>query len=175
MKVMGELRRQSEVSEATHWSLPIAGNCSCSNSQRDRGRRRWNQGLGILERDGTMVGMEPCLRCYTKQREKGEMPWFSHFSSSKLQSLSSQWSILTRNQLSKSLGNALGRCQGAAIHSGMEEGQGINLKTNRQMTSTVTVMVIFWGTVGMAWDRITGQIVYCFCSSLFLTSRALPP
>lgn len=73
------------------WSntkLPMAGNRYCSHSQRDKGRRWWNQSWGSLERDGT------CLMCYTKQREKREVPWFSYFSPFNLQSLSPQWSIL---------------------------------------------------------------------------------
>lgn len=49
-----------------------------------------------------MAEMEPFLRSHTEQRKKGgEIPWFSRFSLSNLQSVSLQGSILTRNQLSR--------------------------------------------------------------------------
>ena len=48
-----------------------------------------------------------------------------------------------RRQLSKSLENAVCSGEGPAIQSKTGEGQGIDLRTNKQITSTGTFTIIF--------------------------------
>lgn len=48
-----------------------------------------------------------------------------------------------RNQLSKSLQNAICSGEGPAIQSKTGEGQGVDLRTNKQIASTGTFTVIF--------------------------------
>lgn len=164
---MGELRRQWR-SVRQHWVYQWQETAIAPTA---RGTEGGSGGMRAEEAWGEMLETKPCLRCHSEQRS------ILVFLLLTLQSAVIISSVVhpNRNQLSKSLGNVVCRGQGPMTQSKTGEGQGMDLRTNRQLASTGSFTIIFWRIVCMAWERTARQIVYCFHIFFFLTISTLPP